>query len=1062
MKNYRAKSQSINVLNSSKFKENFLNLVNPGIKEEYEIEIKVLVKNLKKQQKLKKIENNENKDNENNFLTNIDLNIIQYVINKKKRSSDELLIIKTFLSKMEFLSTLKTGSTTKDKLLFSLSHYVKIEKKAQNNILFRYGNKGNKFYFIFSGELSVLILKETKVKISYIRYFMHLIILKLLKEDDLLYKIILSNLGIDKVSKSDFDYYYENINKFVNKYFGKFNSKNRYFIYKDNNNINNNGLKRINTISLNSIFSNAINDIDILIDSEASSFEEENEQEKNENNSSILNKEQDKNEVEFDAEQYERLRRKKEKRREIFRKNPFLLKIYNINKNLNYSEIPIIDMEKKKLEFIVLYFIFCREVILSKKNFASTNEYINYTYLNSPMHFSFDFENYFVEKEDFNLFQYFEITKLRKGDSFGELALQHQDNKRTATIMTLTDSVLGYLSKNDYDLSLSDIELRKRKKNVNFILSFPIFTQMNWFVFENKYFNFFKKEVFNRGQSIMIQGQKNTKLYFIMDGQFEITTSMNLKDIYSILRIKMGKNFDIEQHPRHSKNFNFRIYISYNKDILGLNDCYYYNGNSFINATCISLKSVVFSVEISILNELREKNPGIVDDLKNMIEKKNRIMIERLKIMYYKTIRILDYFKFKQSISTAPNTKKNYLKRSEENDCLVYNNRLQEKEVDLNNDIKNKTNTPTFSIPNLNLNSLKLIAKKNNNLYNSSDGYYKSREKSSKREHSKSKLEFNNELVKNQIKIINNIKQEYGFASMNKLLYGKNKYRNENSKTNKIYKIIKEKNLPLSDKTKYIIKTSFNRVSNNPEAQKIIELNHPINEMINKEYSKLFNWIEDSINKNNSRYYNRFNTEEQLSHYYEKLINKNKRITKKIFQKEYSPKITSPIKTNRKKLLKLNSAQQKKFNEDTYNLTIENSQSKEKTKKKLLNSNKKTYNNTSTNKKSDYMNDIGYRERRLKRFFTKYIQNESYLERKINKKNIKSNIIKNSKCTIISNIQQNNYLNINRFPKVNFFLCSEITKKEFGLENRKLYFNQNILSQYYQNSANQNECFKLK
>ena len=67
MKNYRAKSQSINVLNSSKFKENFLNLVNPGIKEEYEIEIKVLVKNLKKQQKLKKIENNENKDNENNF-----------------------------------------------------------------------------------------------------------------------------------------------------------------------------------------------------------------------------------------------------------------------------------------------------------------------------------------------------------------------------------------------------------------------------------------------------------------------------------------------------------------------------------------------------------------------------------------------------------------------------------------------------------------------------------------------------------------------------------------------------------------------------------------------------------------------------------------------------------------------------------------------------------------------------------------------------------------------------------------------------------------------------------
>ena len=63
------------------------------------------------------------------------------------------------------------------------------------------------------------------------------------------------------------------------------------------------------------------------------------------------------------------------------------------------------------------------------------------------MHLSFDYENHFIDKEQFNLYQYFEITKLTKGDTFGELAFQHSDNKRTASIMTLTDTILGYLTK---------------------------------------------------------------------------------------------------------------------------------------------------------------------------------------------------------------------------------------------------------------------------------------------------------------------------------------------------------------------------------------------------------------------------------------------------------------------------------------------------------------------------------------------------------------------------------------------------------------------------------------
>ena len=40
MKKKKPKSQSISILNTKQFKEAILNLVNPGIKEEYEIYIK--------------------------------------------------------------------------------------------------------------------------------------------------------------------------------------------------------------------------------------------------------------------------------------------------------------------------------------------------------------------------------------------------------------------------------------------------------------------------------------------------------------------------------------------------------------------------------------------------------------------------------------------------------------------------------------------------------------------------------------------------------------------------------------------------------------------------------------------------------------------------------------------------------------------------------------------------------------------------------------------------------------------------------------------------------------
>ena len=46
------------------------------------------------------------------------------------------------------------------------------------------------------------------------------------------------------------------------------------------------------------------------------------------------------------------------------------------------------------------------------------------------------------------------------GDSFGELALQREDNKRTGSALISSDSILGYLSRTDYNIYLGEIEVK--------------------------------------------------------------------------------------------------------------------------------------------------------------------------------------------------------------------------------------------------------------------------------------------------------------------------------------------------------------------------------------------------------------------------------------------------------------------------------------------------------------------------------------------------------------------------------------------------------------------------
>ena len=150
-------------------------------------------------------------------LTENNHEIIQIILNKKKRTNEELIIIKTFLSTMKYLSSMIKIIDT-DKILFSLSVYLKMESKNKDSVLFRYGARGTKFYILLSGQVTILILKETKVQISFLRYFLHLLQLKMMKEDELVKKTIVANKNFkNKLDERSFDIFYEKLVKHSNK-----------------------------------------------------------------------------------------------------------------------------------------------------------------------------------------------------------------------------------------------------------------------------------------------------------------------------------------------------------------------------------------------------------------------------------------------------------------------------------------------------------------------------------------------------------------------------------------------------------------------------------------------------------------------------------------------------------------------------------------------------------------------------------------------------------------------------------------------------------------------------
>ena len=727
---------------------------------------------------------------------------------------------------MKYLSSMIKIIDT-DKILFSLSVYLKMESKNKDSVLFRYGNKGRKFYILLSGQVTILILKETKVQMSFLRFVLHLIQLKMMKEDELVKKTIVANKSFKcHLDERIFDIFFERLVKYAiiknqnkkmgdnNEYEEESDEESEHISENENKNkqLKEENNKRKATLQLNYLCSN----------SNTKNYKYKMSDVKIEEN------------LNFD------------KRSSVRYPTPNRQKILDSMKisltpsmSLYELGLPLFKKEEE-MKIILSYYIYLKESLGNKKKFQiSVKEYIRDTYINSIYSGAIK-EEQMDNKMQFIIYLYYEIVQKNKGDTFGELALQHEDSKRTATIVTNTDCILGYLLKHDYEACLSEIELKRRKNEVNFIMSFSIFDQMNWISFENKYFNYFKREYYYQGETILKQGEPISKIFFIMDGQFEITSSLSVVTLYKIIRQKTNYSFQKLKIKLKKKLNNIRLCICNNKDILGLNDCSFYGLNgeniSFINATCISNKSIAFILDISILNELQRKMSEINDNLKAIISTREKLMLDRLIAIFNQLIKSNEIDNInkskllKDNIYSNDKKNKGYIINNQQINYILNSNKKEENYSPYKNVLLSAKYKEARPLSKINRGNKIITLENENNIL---------KEKINHDKRIFSSKEYRIKMNLNSFDKINNLSKEN---------YNEDKYDIDNLKYKKRITdimVIKE-SIPIKENPRIFLRSAVSIRELNEKRnikKKLKNLYLPLNNIINKEYSHLFNWI---------------------------------------------------------------------------------------------------------------------------------------------------------------------------------------------------------------------------
>ena len=419
----------------------------------------------------------------------------------------------------------------------------------------------------------------------------------------------------------------------------------------------------------------------------------------------------------YNLNEYELLKLSYESNKKII--NEVDYEFADILKNFDYCLDKCLSLNYKMEEisvesYINRFLFFDSDRIFNKSESENNKKSSNYEFNNFEISNSFIIKNnknindlsFINRKYRFTLWKYAEVIKLGEGKCFGEIALQRERNKRTATVITLTDCLLGILQKDEYQSFMKKVMEKTRRNNIERLLNTKLFYGLNYHTFDTKLYNYFIFTKERKGDFMFKRGDKRTTLYYIKKGEIQLEINATCKQLDDIIMLIGGNpenralnnliktNEKLMEFINIPKKFNISIYSQ--GDIIGTDEIIYLNSNKLnieqLYTNLIDLSNIsnsfsynefensflfngiymtncdIFKVDLHFLKNMINDNRLIKDNYEKMTRNKRERLIERL--LTIKTNTILQYYNlinhkkninYLNNISNEFNSKNNLL-----------------------------------------------------------------------------------------------------------------------------------------------------------------------------------------------------------------------------------------------------------------------------------------------------------------------------------------------------------------------------------------------------------------
>ena len=461
------------------------------------------------------------------------------------------------------------------KLLKYVSENINYESNYSNRLIMRYGDKGDKYYIILHGLVSIIIPFKINIELSFHEYSRYIALLLLYKEFELAKIMLRDNKSAYTIDLPEIKFIIKYMNRNnIEELFGKDNKKKYVYSYSIKN-------KRIDK---------NINKQKIQISKYLSTKKLEiYEEEKNIDNEN--------------AEKFEK----------------FMSRYLNRNESFLFRRMKYND-----------YFSEMDENPITPDAYINRLKNYKNFYFNDPKLSRYTNNQLNEKKKSIFIYEYQEIIQLETGEMFGDMALNNSSTKRTATIISLVDTHFGCLNREIYK-SIKESSEKNRKNMINFIYNIKLFNNINYNTMEDKYFNYFAFKFAVMDEYILKKGSINSNLIIIKNGTFEISFKGNLNDIYNLMdyyKESYKENFSNLDEKKYKldnylikkinklilnklkikqllsaekdKNPELKLFLTNNTSILGLRETEKKKGNdflSFFDIKCISNEGEYFLLD---------------------------------------------------------------------------------------------------------------------------------------------------------------------------------------------------------------------------------------------------------------------------------------------------------------------------------------------------------------------------------------------------------------------------------------------------------------------------------